>query len=68
MKKYYKPKSLAWWASFAPLIGGVILALSEALPQLRPAASVIQSLAGADMTAARLVQLGLLGIGLRGAL
>jgi hypothetical protein len=31
------------------------------------AAQVVQAMAGEDMTAARLIQLGLLGIGLRGA-
>ena len=65
--KYVKTKSLAWWASFAPLLGGVILAMADVIPQLATAAQVVRALAG-DMTAAQLVQLGLLGIGLRGAL
>lgn len=65
-RKYFKPKSLAWWASVAPLFGGVIIATSEAVPTIAPVAAVVKSLAG-DMTPAQLIQLGLLGVGLRGA-
>ena len=65
--KYVKPKSLSWWASFVPLLGGVVIALSDVVPSLAPVAQVVRSLAG-SMTAAQLVQLGLLGIGLRGAI
>ena len=68
MGKYYKPKSLAWWASIVPLVGGIILALSAAFPALTQAAAVVQSAAGPEATASSLIQLGLLGIGLRGAL
>jgi len=65
--KYVKPKSLAWWVSFLPLIGGIVIALSDQLPGLAAAAQVVHTMAG-DMTAAQLIQLGLLGIGLRGAI
>ncbi len=64
--KYFKPKSLTWWASLAPLLGGVIVALSEAFPALAPARAVIDALTG-DMQPAVLVNAGLVGIGLRGA-
>ena len=66
--KYIKPNSLAWWASLAPLVGGIILALQDVAPAVAPFAHIVQQLAGPDMTAARLFQLGLLGIGLRGAM
>lgn len=69
--KYIQPKSLAWWASFIPLVGGVVLALSNAFPEndiLTRGAMIVQELAGQGRTAADLIQLGLLGIGLRGAI
>jgi hypothetical protein len=66
--KYIKPKSLAWWASVAPLFGGFIIALSTSIPELQGLAKVVQEMAGSDMTAARLIQLGALGIGIRGSM
>lgn len=65
--KYVKPKSLAWWASVMPLVGGLIIAFSKVFAELEPIATIVHELSG-DMTAAQLVQLGLLGIGLRGAI
>lgn len=64
--KYFKPNSLTWWASFAPLMAGVIAALSEAFPALAPVKSVIDALSGGVQPAV-LVNMGLVGIGLRGA-
>ena len=65
--KYVKPKSLSWWASVAPLVAGLIVALSAALPSLAPVVSVIDAASG-GMTAPVLINLGLAGIGLRGAM
>lgn len=67
MTKYFQPRSLTWWASFVPLIGGIVVAMDDVFPTLMPFSKVILELAG-DMTAAQLVQLGLLGIGIRGAI
>ena len=65
--KYVKPKSLSWWAAFVPLMSGLIVALSSALPSLAPVVSVIDAASG-GMTAPVLINLGLAGIGLRGAM
>lgn len=64
--KYIKPKSLTWWASVAPLFGGITLALSEAFPVLASVAAVINAASG-DLPAPVLINMGLIGIGLRGA-
>ena len=64
--KYFKPYSLTWWASFAPLLAGVIAAMSEAFPALAPAKAFIDALSG-GLQPAVLVNMGLVGIGLRGA-
>jgi len=66
MTKYFQPRSLTWWASFVPLVAGLVIALDELFPALVPLSAIVSELAG-DMTAAQLVQLGLLGIGIRGA-
>ena len=65
--KYFKPHSLTWWASFAPLLAGVIVALADVVPGLGQARDVINALSG-DMQPALLVNMGLAGIGLRAAL
>lgn len=64
--KYIKPASLAWWASLVPLIAGLLMAAEpiHAMPQLTAALSNMF----AGQTAAQLIQLGLLGIGIRGAI
>ena len=64
--KYIKPRSLTWWASVAPFLAGVALALSEALPSLASLATVINAASG-DLPAPVLINMGLIGIGLRGA-
>jgi hypothetical protein len=66
MNKYLKPQSLTWWASFVPVIAGVILALSAEVPQLATIASVINAATG-GLEPAVLINAGLIGIGLRGA-
>ena len=64
--KYYRPKSVAWWASVTPLILGVILAVAQALGWT-PVVAIIDTFAP-GMSPAVLVNLGLFGIGLRGAI
>ena len=66
--KYFKPTSMAWWASFAALAAGVFLAIADVVPSLASVASVVRQIAGENATAASLIQLGMLGIGLRGAM
>lgn len=67
MQKYFKPNSLTWWASFTPFLAGVLLALSEAIPAMGGIAAVINAASG-GIPAAALINAGLVGIGLRGAM
>jgi hypothetical protein len=67
MQKYFKPKSLTWWASVTPLLVGIVLALSEAFPSLAGVAAVLNAMTG-GIPAAALINAGLVGIGLRGAM
>lgn len=64
--KYVKPKSLTWWASFAPLVAGLYIA---GLP-VHGQAAMVQAVSAVfgNVPAAALINLGLVGIGLRGAL
>lgn len=64
-RKYYKPKSLTWWASFVPLCAGLFMALAPVHGLTGWAASVGNAFGSADP--ALLINAGLLGIGLRGA-
>lgn len=64
-KKYVKPKSVAWWAGFIPLIAGVFMATEE-LHQLAKFTNVVREASG-GMSAFALINLGLAVIGLRGA-
>ena len=64
--KYVKPKSLTWWAAFVPLLMGLSAALepahgSAALTQ------IIDNMTGGASPYA-LINAGLAGIGLRGAM
>lgn len=65
--KYFKPASLTWWTSVAPLLAGTVLALSDALPSLAGLATIINAASG-DLPAPVLINMGLIGIGLRGAI
>lgn len=65
--KYIKPNSVAWWASVAPLLAGIVLALSAAFPALLPLAAIIDAASG-GMSAPVLINAGVMGIGLRGAM
>ncbi len=64
--KYIKPDSLSWWASIAPLIAGLVLA-SEPLHNLSEVAQTLRNMTG-DTPPALLINAGLAGIGIRGAL
>lgn len=64
--KYFKPRSVTWWASIAPLLGGLFLAF-EPVHGLSSMADVIRNMAG-GASAAVMINAGIAGIGLRGAL
>lgn len=64
--KYVKPKSLTWWASVFPLIAGVVLAFTSSVPGMEGVAGIIGGFFP-DMSAVALINMGLIGIGLRGA-
>ena len=65
MTKYFKPGSLTWWASVSPLLMGLFIA-SEPLHGMASAALSIKNATG--MTAPVLINAGLVGIGIRGAI
>ena len=65
MGKYFQPASLTWWASFAPFLGGIVVAVSAGVPQVAPVASVINAMSG-GLPAPVLINMGLVGIGLVG--
>lgn len=67
MDRYFKPKSLTWWASATPLMAGLVLALSAAFPGLSGVAAVIDAASG-GLPPPVLINMGLVGIGLRGAM
>lgn len=64
MNKYFKPESLTWWASMVPLCLGVFIA-SEPMHGFAAVAMSAKNATG--MTAPMLINAGLIGIGLRGA-
>ena len=65
MNKYFQPKSLTWWSSVVPLICGVFIA-TEPMHGLSDAVASVKLATG--MPAAVLINVGLVGIGLRGAI
>jgi len=65
MNKYFKPGSLTWWASVSPLLMGLFMA-SEPLHGMAAAVLSIQNATG--MSAPVLINAGLMGIGIRGAI
>ena len=65
MNKYFKPKSLTWWVSVLPLLAGVFMA-AEPLHGLSGMTDALRN--GTGLTAPVLINMGLAGIGLRGAL
>jgi hypothetical protein len=67
VSKYVKPKSLTWWASVVPLIAGLALAVSSAVPGFEALNGLLQGFFP-EATAVELINVGLIGIGLRGAI
>ena len=65
-RKYLQPRSLTWWASVVPLFAGVIVA-TEALHGASSLVSSVNAATG-GIPAAALINGGLAGIGLRGAM
>ena len=65
-RRYFKPKSLTWWASVVPLLAGVIDA-TEPLHGLASITQTVRSMTG-DVSPSILINAGLAGIGLRGAM
>jgi len=63
--KYVQTKSLTWWSAFVPLACGVFIA-SEPLHGLSSAVASVKNATG--LTAPVLINIGLAGIGLRGAI
>ncbi len=66
VKKYIKPNSLTWWAAIMPLVAGIILA-TEPLHGWLEMAQALRNITG-DVSPAVLINVGLGGIGLRGAI
>lgn len=64
--KYFKPKSLTWWMSATPLLAGILVA-SLPLHGMDAIVTTINSLTG-GLSAAVMINFGLGGIGLRGAM
>ena len=64
--KYFKPQSLTWWASFVPLLLGVFMAMGP-VHGAYDWIAVIRDMTG-GMTSYALINVGIAGIGLRGAL
>lgn len=64
--KYVKPDSLTWWASLAPLLAGAIVA-TEPLHGQSAIVTTINNFTG-NMSAAVMINAGLIGIGVRGAI
>jgi len=62
--KYFKPNSLTWWASVVPILAGLFIA-TEPLHGLSAAVSSVENAFGAP--APVLINAGLAGIGIRGA-
>lgn len=63
--KYFKPKSISWWSSVAPLVAGLLIATAP-LTGLATVASVLVTITG-GISPAVLINAGLAGIGFRGA-
>ena len=66
MRRYLKPNSLTWWCSVAPLLAGAFMAFEPVHGLTAWVASVDKVFEGASP--GMLINAGLVGIGLRGAL
>jgi len=63
--RHFKPKSLTWWASFVPVALGVFVATVD-LHGMVVWVDAVNNMT--DLTAAAMIDVGLIGIGLRGAM
>jgi hypothetical protein len=63
--KYFKPKSITWWGSVVPLACGLFIAFEPTHGLSGLAASLDAATGGIGPYA--LINLGLVGVGLRGA-
>ncbi|MFS4437860.1 hypothetical protein ACMA5I_06580 [Paracoccaceae bacterium GXU_MW_L88] len=66
-ERYIKPKSLTWWASLVPIIGGLIIA-TEPLHGSGALVQSVRNIVGDGATAGVLINMGLAGVGIRGAI
>lgn len=64
-KKYFKPKSVTWWASLVPLVIGLYQVSGVATPGLDVLSNIVAGLYG-GISPFALINLGLAGIGIRG--
>lgn len=62
--KYFKPRSVAWWASIGMIASGAFIAFDQ-LHGLEAAAAGLSRVYG-GLSPAALINAGLLGLGLRG--
>lgn len=64
--KYLKPRSLTWWSSLAPVVAGLIVASEP----LHGGVALVQTIDGitGGISPAIMINAGLAGIGLRGAM
>ncbi len=65
-RKYWKPTSLTWLASATPLALGVFIA-TEPMHHLSEAVEAARNMTG-GLTPYELINAGLIGIGIRGAI
>ena len=63
--KYWKPRSVTWWAGLVPLVAGLILA-TEPLHGWLDLVATINNMTG-RVPAAVLINAGAVAIGMRGA-
>lgn len=66
MKRYFKPKSVTWWSSLVPIILGLIVAFEPLFPN--PILSEIVFNLTGGISPAMLINMGLVGVGIRGAI
>ena len=62
--KYFKPRSVTWWSAVVPLVCGLFMA-AEPLHHMADWVEALHNATG--QPAPVLIQLGLFGIGIRGA-
>lgn len=66
MNKYLKLRSLTWWAAVTPLVAGLVMATFP-LHGWEALTETVRNMSG-DIPPAVLINAGLAGIGLRGAM